>query len=98
MNQKAIKMLLNRAKENYPTSITINGTNYIVIKISTDVEADFEDIADDDVLFTVGEIVDDGNGEYYLSVSEITLETLLQADEIVLFKEVATHNVKKCNK
>lgn len=87
MNQEAVKQLLEKAKANYPTSITIDGMNYIVINVSTDVEADFEDIADDDVLFTVGEIVDDGNGEYYLSVTEITLETLLQANKVTFFIE-----------
>lgn len=87
MNQEAVKQLLEKAKANYPTSITIDGMNYIVINVSTDVEADFEDIADDDVLFTVGEIVDDGNGEYYLSVTEITLETLLQANKVTFFME-----------
>ena len=87
MNQEAVKQLLEKAKANYPTSITIDGMNYIVINVSTDVEADFEDIADDDVLFIVGEIVDDGNGEYYLSVTEITLETLLQANKVTFFIE-----------
>lgn len=87
MNQEAVKQLLEKAKANYPTSITIDGMNYIVINVSTDVEADFEDIADDDVLFTVGEIVDDGNGEYYLSVTEITLDTLLQANKVTFFME-----------
>ena len=87
MNQEAVKQLLEKAKANYPTSITIDGTNYIVINVSTDVEADFEDLADDDVLFTVGEIVDDGNDEYYLPVTEITLDTLLQANKITFFME-----------
>ena len=87
MNQEAVKQLLEKAKANYPTSITIDGMNYIVINVSTDVEADFEDIADDDVLFTVGEIVDDGNDEYYLPVTEITLDTLLQANKVTFFME-----------
>ena len=87
MNQEAVKQLLEKAKANYPTSITIDGMNYIVINVSTDVEADFEDIADDDVLFTVGEIVDDGNGEYYLSVTEITLDTLSSANKVTFFIE-----------
>ena len=87
MNQEAVKQLLEKAKANYPTSITIDGMNYIVINVSTDVEADFEDIADDDVLFTVGEIVDDGNSEYYLPVTEITLDTLLKANKITFFME-----------
>ena len=87
MNQEAVKQLLEKAKANYPTSISIDGMNYIVINVSTDVEADFEDIADDDVLFTVGEIVDDGNDEYYLPVTEITLDTLLQANKITFFME-----------
>ena len=87
MNQEAVKQLLEKAKANYPTSITIDGMNYIVINVSTDVEADFEDIADDDVLFTVGEIVDDGNSEYYLPVTEITLDTLLKASKVTFFME-----------
>ena len=87
MNQEAVKQLLEKAKANYPTSITIDGMNYIVINVSTDVEADFEDIADDDVLLTVGEIVDDGNDEYYLPVTEITLDTLLQANKVTFFME-----------
>lgn len=95
MQANSVKQILHSASIEYPSSIIINGTHYIVIKTSTDIEEAFEDIAEDDMLFVVGEIIDEGNEEYYLSITEITLNDLLQADTITLAKEVSKITVGK---
>ena len=47
MNRQELKELLNKIKTSneYPSSIDIDGMNYVIANISTDLFEDFEDIA-----------------------------------------------------
>ena len=89
MNRQELKELLNKIKTSneYPSSIDIDGMNYVIANISTDLFEDFEDIADDDVLFKVYELIDEGNEEYYTQVTDITLEDLF-SKAVTVYKEI----------